>query len=69
MNKLLALGLSVFLVLCLVPAMAQPPTTALYRWYNSGNGDHFYTTDPTGELAPSSGYIAEVITGYIWTKG
>jgi hypothetical protein len=42
-------------------------STALYRWYNSANGDHFYTTDPTGELAPSNGYVSEGITGYIWT--
>jgi len=55
------------LAICLVPVNAQSPTTALYRWYNSGNGDHFYTTDPTGELAPSSGYVSEGITGYIGT--
>ena len=42
--------------------------TALYRWYNSGNGDHFYTTDPSGELAPSGGYTSEGITGYISTS-
>ncbi|MCX6674186.1 MAG: hypothetical protein NTY37_10465 [Methanothrix sp.] len=52
----------------LIPVMAQSPTTALYRWYNSGNGDHFYTTDPTGELAPSSGYVSEGITGYVGTS-
>ncbi len=68
MNKLLVWALSVFLVLCLVPVMAQQPTTALYRWYNSGNGDHFYTTDPEGEAAPSSGYISEGITGYVKTS-
>jgi hypothetical protein len=66
-NKLPLWCLSVCLVICLVPVMAQSPTTALYRWYNSGNGDHFYTTDPTGELAPRDGYVSEGITGYIWT--
>jgi Repeat of unknown function (DUF5648) len=24
----------------------QPGTTALHRYYNTVNGDHFYTTDP-----------------------
>src|SRR4051812_27922364 len=28
---------------------------------------HFYTTDPTGELAPSSGYPLEGIAGYVWS--
>ncbi|MDD1740056.1 MAG: hypothetical protein LUQ30_04360 [Methanothrix sp.] len=53
----------------MVPVIAQSPTTALYRWYNSGSGDHFYTTDATGEFAPTSGYVPEGITGYIWTSG
>ena len=43
----------------------QPGTTALYRWNNPRKGSHFYTTDPTGELAPSSGYTSEGIIGYI----
>jgi hypothetical protein len=31
----------------------------VYRWFNSGAGDHFYTQDPSGELAPESGYVYE----------
>jgi hypothetical protein len=64
------LWLSIFLVLYLVPVMAQvqPPTTELYRWYNTGTGDHFYTTDPHGENALTSGYSYEGITGYIGTS-
>jgi hypothetical protein len=68
MNRLFVWALSVFLVICLVPVMAQQPTTALYRWYNSNTGDHFYTTDPSGEAAPNSGYVSEGITGYIKTS-
>ncbi len=30
----------------------------VYRWWNSTIGDHFYTLDPSGELAPAS-YVAE----------
>ena len=69
MIKLRAWCLCICFVLCLVPVIAQSPTTALYRWYNSGSGDHFYTTDATGEFAPTSGYVPEGITGYIWTSG
>jgi Repeat of unknown function (DUF5648) len=39
--------------------------TALYRWWNDKVGDHFYTTDPSGELAPQSGYSYVGITGYV----
>jgi hypothetical protein len=31
----------------------------VFRWYNPANGDHFYCTDPNGELAPQSGYQYE----------
>jgi hypothetical protein len=31
----------------------------VYRWYLSANGDHFYTEDPTGELAPGDHYVFE----------
>jgi hypothetical protein len=47
---------------------AQQPVTALYRWYNSGSGHHFYTTDPHGESAPDSGYVSDGIAGYIITS-
>jgi hypothetical protein len=30
--------------------------------------DHFYTTDPNGELAPSAGYSSEGITGHVYTS-
>ncbi|MCX6674311.1 MAG: hypothetical protein NTY37_11100 [Methanothrix sp.] len=42
--------------------------TALHRWFSTQSGDHFYTTDPSGELAPTSGYTYEGITGYIATS-
>ena len=42
--------------------------TALHRWYCAETGDHFYTTDPSGELAPTSGYTYEGIAGYISTS-
>jgi len=42
--------------------------TELYRWWNLGATDHFYTTDPSGEAAPSSGYTYEGIVGYIATS-
>ncbi|GAI29765.1 unnamed protein product, partial [marine sediment metagenome] len=31
----------------------------IFRWWKSSIGDHFYTTDPNGELAPQSGYQYE----------
>jgi hypothetical protein len=37
----------------------------VFRWWNGNIGDHFYTTDASGELAPSSGYQPEGITGYV----
>jgi hypothetical protein len=42
--------------------------TALYRWSNRWNGDHFYTTNPSGESAPYTGYTFEGIIGYIATS-
>ena len=66
MKKILAMCLSICFIL--VPVLAQSPTTALHRWYNSESGDHFYTTDETGEFAPDSGYVYEGITGYIGTS-
>jgi hypothetical protein len=32
---------------------------AVYRWYLRTNGDHFYTENPTGELAPNDNYTFE----------
>jgi Repeat of unknown function (DUF5648) len=32
---------------------------AVYRWWNSGVNDHFYTEDPLGELAHGGGYVYE----------
>ena len=42
--------------------------TALYRWSNYRRGSHFYTTDPSGELASYLGYTFEGVTGYIATS-
>ncbi len=37
----------------------------VHRWFHPASGDHFYTTDPSGELAPSSGYTNEGVAGYV----
>jgi hypothetical protein len=37
----------------------------LYRYYNSADQDHFYTT-VFDEVGPSKGYVAEDIVGYVW---
>ena len=37
----------------------------LFRWRHPETGDHFYTTSPSGERAPSSGYISEGIAGWV----
>jgi hypothetical protein len=31
----------------------------VYRWVHPGAGAHFYTQDPSGELAPETGYVYE----------
>ena len=31
----------------------------IFRWWKASIGDHFYTTDPNGEVAPQSGYQYE----------
>jgi hypothetical protein len=49
-------------------AQAATSMTALYRWSNYRRGSHFYTTDPSGELASYTGYTFEGITGYIATS-
>lgn len=41
---------------------------ALYRWWNGQAKDHFYTTDPSGELAEERGYVSEGITGYVYSN-
>ncbi|HEY7571962.1 MAG TPA: S8 family serine peptidase [Nitrososphaeraceae archaeon] len=40
-------------------AMPERLPGAIYRWYSPILNDHFYTTDPPGEVAPASGYIYE----------
>ena len=45
-------------VLLTAPAFGQQ-VDPVYRWWNARIGDHFFTTDPTGELAPASGYVRE----------
>ena len=55
---------------CYVATTQIPNTTPLYQWWNSKTSDHFYTTDPTGELAPISEpgpYVYEGIACYVWT--
>jgi len=37
----------------------------LHRWWHPERADHFYTTHPTGELAPHLGYEYEGISGYV----
>ncbi|WP_438026379.1 hypothetical protein [Sorangium sp. So ce233] len=46
----------------------EPPATdpenitshPVYRWWSGGSfGDHFYTNDPEGEIAPDVGYVHE----------
>jgi hypothetical protein len=44
----------------------QPSLVPFYRWYNSHSGDHFYTTDPSGELASQGGYVLEGNIGWVW---
>jgi hypothetical protein len=49
------------------PSLPPPNhTIPLYRWYNSANTDHFYTSDPKGEKAPQDGYHSEGITCWIF---
>jgi hypothetical protein len=36
----------------------------LHRWYNHNSGDHFYTTDANGELAPQGGYLVSLRGNY-----
>lgn len=36
-----------------------PDMPTVYRWWHGELADHFYTTDPNGELAPSHGYLFE----------
>ena len=40
-------------------------TVELNRWYDPASDDHFYTTDPNGELAPASGYVSEGTVGFV----
>ncbi|WP_437935267.1 hypothetical protein [Sorangium sp. So ce341] len=42
------------------PDVEDPPSHPVYRWWNGGSfGDHFYTTDHEGEIAPDVGYMYE----------
>ena len=47
-------------------ASHEPYTVPLYRWYNPTYGDHFYTTDPNGEIAPVTGYVYEGLAGFVF---
>jgi hypothetical protein len=37
------------------------------RWWLMDQGDHFYTTHPSGELAPDN-YVFEGVTGYMYPE-
>ena len=41
----------------------------VYRWWNSATNDHFYTTDPGGEFAPSTGYAYEGAPFHTFPEG
>jgi serine/threonine protein kinase len=41
----------------------------VFRWWNNEAGDHFYTTDPSGELAPSTGYAYEFAPFHLFPEG
>jgi subtilisin family serine protease len=40
-------------------AVATLKGGVVFRWWNGNIGDHFYTTDASGELAPPGGYLYE----------
>ncbi len=42
-------------------------TAKLYRYYNSGNGDHFYTTNACDLGSGKSGYVFEGDAGFLYT--
>jgi hypothetical protein len=42
-----------------------PGTTPLYAWYNPASGDYFYTTDPSGELAPLGNMRYQGVVCYV----
>lgn len=41
-------------------------TVPLLRWWSATPSDHFYCTDPRGEIAPEVGYVFEGVTGYLF---
>jgi hypothetical protein len=48
-------------------ALAGPPgTVAFYRYYNAGNGDHFYTTNFSELGGGGHGYVSEGIAAYVY---
>lgn len=56
-------------VLAAVGVTASLGASAFYRWFNPSHGDHFYTEDPSGELAPVSGYVFEGVGCRLFTPG
>jgi len=50
------------------PGPSASGAVDVYRWWSSEGGDHFYTTDPEGELAPASayGYVPEGVAFALW---
>jgi Repeat of unknown function (DUF5648) len=50
-----------------VQTMASVQTRELYRLFNPGNGDHFYTADATErDNAANNGYQLEGVAGYLF---
>lgn len=47
------------LIACYVFPTQAVGTVPMYRWFNGETGDHLYTIDPNGELAPTSGFVPE----------
>lgn len=51
---------------CYLPAAGDTRGDPIYRWF--GNSEHFYTTDPKGEVAAASGYSLDGEAGLIFLK-
>jgi len=53
---------------CYVYPNPTSKTLPIYRYYNGGNGDHFYTTDFNELGGGKSGYNLENIACYVLTN-
>jgi hypothetical protein len=52
-----------------VAAEVPPRGKLVFRWWNDSAGDHFYTTDASGELAPGCGYAYEGAPFHTFPEG